>query len=58
MCYKWEWFQWRRAAEANEKREQSKTLPERTRTKPQPERATEVVRPDQASKRQEELESV
>lgn len=58
MCYKWEWFQWRRAAEAREKREQSKTVTEHTPTKARPEPAREVVQPDQASKRQEELESV
>jgi hypothetical protein len=32
MCYKWEWFQWRRAAETREKREQSKTVTEHTPT--------------------------
>jgi hypothetical protein len=58
MCYKWEWFHWRRATEAKGKREQSKTMTEQMPTKPQPEPARQVAQPDRASKRQEELESV
>jgi hypothetical protein len=58
MCYRWKWFQWRRAAEEKEKREQSKTVTERTPTQAQAEPAREVAQPDRASKRQEELESV
>lgn len=58
MCYELEWFSWKRATEAERKREQLKTVTERKPVKTQPEPIEPAAQSDPVPKVQEELEPV
>jgi len=58
MCYELEWFHWKRATEAQRKREQLKTATERTPAPSQPEPIEPATQAGQTQKVQEELEPV
>jgi len=58
MCYELEWFHWKRATEAERKREQLKTATERTPVKTPLELVKPAAQSDPAPKVQEELEPV
>jgi hypothetical protein len=58
MCYELKWFRGKRATEVESKREQWKTLTERTTVKTPSEPITPAAQPDPATKVQQELEPV
>ncbi len=58
MCYELEWFRWKRATEAERKREQPKVVTERAPATPQPEPSKTAAQPDPAPEVQEQLEPV
>ncbi len=58
MCYELKWFRGKRATEAERKREQWKTLTERTTVKTPSEPITPTPHSDPGTKVQQELETV